>query len=114
MVPRASRRAGSRRQQQLATRLLDQALVTLLPGTENGTDPFFSPDGQWIGFFARTQVKKIPARRAPVTLGAAVSSAMPGGSWGEDGNIVAAMGTAFLSSLSDAEANSRLYPGWAP
>jgi hypothetical protein len=33
--------------QRLATRLLDQAQATLQPGTENGSDPFFSPDGQW-------------------------------------------------------------------
>jgi serine/threonine-protein kinase len=90
--------------QQLATRLLDQATVMLLPGTENGADPFFSPDGQWIGFFARTQVKKISVKGgAPVTLGAGVSAILPGGSWREDGNIVAAMGAAFpLFSLSGA------------
>ena len=45
--------------QQLATRLLDQAKATLLPGTENAADPFFSPDGQWIGFFADGKMKKI-------------------------------------------------------
>jgi hypothetical protein len=30
--------------QQLATRLLDEAQATFLPGTENGSDPFFSLD----------------------------------------------------------------------
>lgn len=38
--------------QQLATQLLDQAEPTMLSGTEGGSNPFFSPDGQWIGFFA--------------------------------------------------------------
>jgi serine/threonine-protein kinase len=42
--------------QQLATRLLEQAQATLLPGTEGGRDPFFSPDGQWIGFFNGVQL----------------------------------------------------------
>ena len=44
--------------QQLATRLLDQAQATLLPGTENGRDPFFSPDSQWVGFFAGWQAQE--------------------------------------------------------
>src|SRR5262249_53091489 len=43
---------GSDGKQQLATRLLDQAKATLLPGTENALDPFFSPDGRWVGFYA--------------------------------------------------------------
>src|SRR5215469_2502300 len=45
--------------QRLATRLLDQAQFTLLPGTENGSDPFFSPDNQWIAFFAGLALRKI-------------------------------------------------------
>jgi serine/threonine-protein kinase len=44
-------RSGSGRGQ-LATRLLDQSNATVLPSTEGGRDPFFKPDGQWIGFFA--------------------------------------------------------------
>jgi serine/threonine-protein kinase len=76
--------------QQLATRLLDQAQATLLPGTESGYDPFFSPDGQWIGFTASSQLKKVSVQGgAPVTL---CSASLPrGASWGEDGNIVAAL-----------------------
>jgi serine/threonine-protein kinase len=45
--------------QRLATRLLDQLQSTLLPGTEEGSDPFFSPDGQWVGFFSNGQIKKV-------------------------------------------------------
>jgi serine/threonine-protein kinase len=33
--------------------------ATPLPGTEDATDPFFSPDGQWIAFFANLKLKKI-------------------------------------------------------
>ena len=42
-------RADSR----LYLRRLDQLQVTPLAGTEGASSPFFSPDGQWIGFFAR-------------------------------------------------------------
>ena len=76
--------------QQLATRLLDQAQATLLPGTENGRDPFFSPDSQWVGFFADGKLKKISVQGgAPVTLCDAPSDF--GASWGEDGTIIAAL-----------------------
>jgi len=78
--------------QQLATRLLDQTAATQLPGTEDGRDPFFSPDGQWVGFFAESKLKKISvAGGAPVTLCDAPNGR--GASWGEDGNIVAALTT---------------------
>jgi serine/threonine-protein kinase len=76
--------------QLLATRLLDQAQSTLLPGTENGRDPFLSPDGQWIGFFASTQLKKISVHGGiPVILGNLGGTSPIGASWSQDGNIIA-------------------------
>jgi Tol biopolymer transport system component/predicted Ser/Thr protein kinase len=75
---------------QLATRLLDQAAITSLPGTENGFGVFFSPDGQWIGFAADSKLKKVSLRGgAPVTLTDA--SNFLGASWGENGDIVASL-----------------------
>ena len=44
----------------LFTRRLDQPKVTELPGTQDAVAPFFSPDGQWIGFkVGREKVSKI-------------------------------------------------------
>jgi predicted Ser/Thr protein kinase/WD40 repeat protein len=81
-------RAGDK--QTLATRLLDQPRATPLAGTEDGVDPFFSPDGQWVGFFAGGKLKKISVTGvAAVTLCDAPNPR--GGSWGEDGNIIAAL-----------------------
>jgi serine/threonine-protein kinase len=87
--------------QQLATQLLDQAQITLLPGTEGGRDPFFKPDGQWVGFFADNKLKKISVQGGvPVTLCDAVNP--QGGSWAEDGNIVLAPSNlSVLSRVSD-------------
>ena len=83
--------------QMLATRLLAETKPALLSGTENGRDPFFSPDGQWIGFFADGKMKKISVQGgAPVVLGDAPDAR--GASWGEDGNIVAALNN--LGALS--------------
>jgi serine/threonine-protein kinase len=75
----------------LATRLLDQVQPALLPGTENARNPFFSPDGQWIGFIDGTQLKKTSTQGGtPVTL-SNIGRPQIGGSWGEDGNIVTSL-----------------------
>jgi Tol biopolymer transport system component/predicted Ser/Thr protein kinase len=72
----------------LGTRELDQAKVNLLRGTEGATDPFFSPDGQWIGFFADGKLKKISLLGgAPITLYDAARNPR-GGTWAKDGSIV--------------------------
>jgi Tol biopolymer transport system component/DNA-binding winged helix-turn-helix (wHTH) protein len=83
----------------LATRRLDQSQLTILPGTEGAASPFFSPDGQWIAFFAQGKLKKVSSEGGqPVTLCDADTHAAgrasmfyPSGSWGDDGNIIAAL-----------------------
>jgi serine/threonine-protein kinase len=73
----------------LATRLLDQPVANLLPGTEDGTEPFFSPDGHWIGFFADAQLKKIPVQGgAPMALAKTLYGTPLASSWGDDGQII--------------------------
>jgi serine/threonine-protein kinase len=73
---------------QLATRLMDQSSATVLAGTENADQPFFNPDGQWIGFFADGKLKKVSVQGgAAVTL--CDASILRGASWGEDGTIIA-------------------------
>jgi serine/threonine-protein kinase len=75
----------------LHTRLLRDGEIKPLPGTENAMYPFFSPDGDWIGFFADAKLRKIPAQGgAPVTLCDAPLGT--GASWGNNGTIIAAMG----------------------
>jgi len=79
--------AGSDQKRRIYVRSLDQSQATVLPGTENVLDPFFSPDGQWIGFFADGKLEKISVQGgATVTLCDAPNER--GGSWGEDGTIV--------------------------
>jgi serine/threonine-protein kinase len=78
---------GSDGKTQLATRLLAETQVTVLSGTEGASDPFFKPDGEWIGFFAGGKMKKVSVRgSAVVTLCDAPDGR--GGAWGEDDNIV--------------------------
>jgi serine/threonine-protein kinase len=62
-----------------------------IAGTENAFAPFFSPDGQWIGFSTPDKLKKVSVQGgSPITL-CDKSSAM-GASWGEDGHIVFSSG----------------------
>jgi len=52
-----------------------------LKGTEGAKNPFFSPDGQWIGFTSHNKIKKIAlAGGDPVEL-ADVTDDLPGASW---------------------------------
>jgi len=77
---------------QLLTRRLDQAQRMEMRGSEGAYAPFFSPDGQWVGFFAGGKLKKTQLDGGePVTL--CDAPAGRGGSWGEDGNIIAALET---------------------
>jgi DNA-binding winged helix-turn-helix (wHTH) protein len=50
-------RAGSRA---IWHRPLDAGAVRMLPATEDGSAPFWSPDGKSIGFFAEGKLKTIP------------------------------------------------------
>lgn len=43
----------------LYVRDLADAVARPIPGTEDAVGPFFSPDGNWIGFFAGSNIKKV-------------------------------------------------------
>jgi Tol biopolymer transport system component len=87
--------------QRLYMRAMESLEATLIPGTEGAINPFFSPDGQWLGFFAGGKLKKISLNGgAALTLGDAVNPR--GASWGSQGTIVfaPALGGA-LQQVSD-------------
>ncbi len=99
----------------LYLRALDQLQATALPGTDTARDPFFSPDGEWIGFFAGGLLKKISVHAgSAITICEAATSR--GGAWGEDGTIVfeglAVGGLLRVSSAGGkAEELTKLNPG---
>jgi eukaryotic-like serine/threonine-protein kinase len=72
--------------QQLYLRAMDSLEARPIPGTEGATGPFFSPDGQWLGFFADQKLKKVS-----VSGGSALSlTDVPfplGASWDSHGMI---------------------------
>ena len=104
----AQRTGGS--DAQLFVRRLDQLQATVPAGTEGARNPFFSPDGQWVAFFAGGRLKKIA-----VTGGAAITLCDApdgrGGSWAEDGTIAfSAAGTPGVSLLQVSSAGGKPEP----
>jgi serine/threonine-protein kinase len=72
---------------QLFVRAVDSLESRPLAGTEGALSPFFSPDGQWIAFFAAGSMKKVPigGGPAPTITDAPVGF---GGAWAPDNTIV--------------------------
>ncbi len=80
---------------QIFLRRLDELEPTLLEGTEDAHAPFFSPDGQWLGFFSNNRMLKVPIfGGAPVEI-ATLAHAPGGAHWLEDDTIIFA--TAFAA-----------------
>jgi serine/threonine-protein kinase len=60
---------------------------TPIPGTEDASGPFFSPDGKWIGFFSTGKLRKIPVSGGASTVLEAATDNR-GATWGKEGDIV--------------------------
>ena len=74
----------------LRMRRFDGSPSVDIGGTDGARGPFWSPDAHWVGFWAAGQLKKMPRDGgSPVVLCGA--SDLLGGSWGDDGTIVAAL-----------------------
>jgi Tol biopolymer transport system component len=70
-------------------RSLAGADPTKLPGTEDGRLPFWSPDGQHLGFFTRDKVKRIDANGGALRTICNLGGGSPrGGSWSKAGSIL--------------------------
>ncbi|MBI3207572.1 MAG: protein kinase [Candidatus Solibacter usitatus] len=81
------------RKTKLFLRHLDRESAIAISGTEDAAYPFLSPDGQWVAFFADGKLKKVNVEGG-VALSLCDAAGPPrGGSWGEDGYIVASLNT---------------------
>ncbi|MFY9529152.1 MAG: protein kinase, partial [Candidatus Acidiferrales bacterium] len=88
--------------QQIYLRAMDSLEAKPIPGTEGAVNPFFSPDGQWVGFFAGGKLKKLSVNGgAALTLGDAANPR--GASWGSQGMIAfAPTNASVLQQVPDA------------
>ncbi|MFL5538042.1 MAG: TolB family protein [Longimicrobiaceae bacterium] len=78
---------GEGGQPMLYYRQLDDLTARPLPGTAGAWGPFFSPDGQWVGFFERETLKKVPVGSGAAVAVAQVPGAA-GGAWGAGDVII--------------------------
>jgi Tol biopolymer transport system component len=80
---------GAGVQSSLFVRALDQLQPTLLAGPGNVREPFFSPDGAWVGFFDPViPLKKVSASGGPPIQLATLDSPSRGATWGPDDAII--------------------------
>src|SRR5262249_62258881 len=90
----------------LYVRLIDSTDATLLEGTSEGTDPFWSPDSQSIGFLTGGKLERTDLQSGTPQLMQEGASA-GGGSWNKDGIILASLkkpGPLFRLSASGGQA----------
>ena len=80
----AGARAGV---QQLYLRAFDRDEATPIANTEGGDNPFLSPDGRWVGFWARGALKKVPLDGGPA-VEICPTPHVRGVSWGANDVIV--------------------------
>ena len=71
----------------LRQRVIGQRQATQIPGTESAGGAFFSPDGQWIGFFQDSKLKKLNLSSGDIQTLCDADNPF-GAAWGLDGTIV--------------------------
>jgi serine/threonine-protein kinase len=74
----------------LFRRRLEQLDAEVIPGTEDPSIPFFSPDGRWVGFHSNGRLRKVPMNGGP-PVPIADLPRVDGASWGDNGLIVFAV-----------------------
>jgi Tol biopolymer transport system component len=112
-------RAG--RQRSLWVRPLESTVAQELPATDDAMSPFWSPDGESLGFFAQGRLKKIGLRDArPETL--TIVADGRGGTWSATGVILfgrnagqlgrIASGGGPVTAVTPPRGDSRLSERW--
>ncbi len=79
----------------LVVRALADSGGRRLPGTEGARDPFFSRDGEWLGYFAGERLMRVPSAGGAPSVVAELSGAANGGTWGDATIAFAAGGRLF-------------------
>ncbi len=99
----------------LAVRQLDSDQVTIIPGTEGAEGPFFSPDGQWIGYWSHWKIWKVRASGAGIPEAICNSMDFRGATWAGHTIIFTPSQTGPLFKVSDnggePEPFTKLLPG---
>lgn len=96
---------------QLFVRRMDSLAVTAIPGTEGGTQPFFSPDGQWLGYSAGGKLRKQKlSGGVPVTI-CTLPFITVNATWGDNNTIVFGTGDVLYKVSSEGGTPQKLELG---
>ncbi|MEJ2580451.1 MAG: protein kinase, partial [Acidobacteriota bacterium] len=87
---------------QLYLRELDSFETAAVPGSDGAEGPFFSPDSQWIAFFADNTLRKVSSTGGMPQDICETPQLNPGGAWGPDGTIVFSADSTGLMRVSAA------------
>ena len=81
----------------LYLRHLDSFEARPVAGSSGAEQPFFSPDGKWVAFFAQGQLQKAEIAGG-TSVGLAEAADPVGGTWNQDGTIIytASLGSGLL------------------
>jgi serine/threonine-protein kinase len=104
---------GDRAGTQLFMRRIGDLAIEGIAGTEGAQRPFFSPDGEWIGFIEGSAVKKVAVAGGPALTITRAGGNVSHAHWGADGTVVfesgwqvhvvpSAGGTAEVVSVADS------------
>jgi len=86
--------------EQIWMRQLGDFAAKQVPGTEGGKSPFFSPDGQWLGFFVSGKLEKISLAGGVPQVLCSGASGVGSGTWASDWTVYFSGGYGGLMSVS--------------
>jgi serine/threonine-protein kinase len=87
LVAFAAEKSNEAVTQVIYVRALSDLQARPLAGTDGGSQPFFSPDSRWVGYFASGKLMKAPVGGGPAQALADAPDPR-GASWSSDGHIV--------------------------
>jgi Tol biopolymer transport system component len=87
---------------QLYLRRLDAFESRAIEGTEGARYPFFSPDGEWVGFFANGKLQRVSMQGGAPLAVCDTPTIGRGAAWADDGTIVFDPGAAGLMRVAAA------------
>ncbi len=87
--------------QQIYLRKMDSLDASPVPSTDGAIDPFFSPDGRWLGFFAGGKLEKVSVYGGPAQV-LADDPAPLGASWSNQGTIAFSLMTTPIYQIPDS------------
>jgi serine/threonine-protein kinase len=73
---------------QLFLRRMSVLEAVPIPETRDARHPFFSPDGEWLGYIAGNAIRKVRVAGGPAISVAHITTNVPGISWGDDDTMV--------------------------